>query len=90
MTMPSLNTIFLLAGLLFLLISVLGPLKIGFAEINPGLFGRIVALIVGLLCLIITALLIKFPAEFLLDLIRNSLVEQIQQTLVCLPKLNNG
>ncbi len=78
-TSPSLNTIFLLAGLLFLLISVLGRLKIGFAEINPGLFGRIVALVVGLFCLIITVLLIIFPSGILLESIRNSLAEQIQQ-----------
>lgn len=87
-TLPSLNIIFLIAGLLFLLISILGQLKIGFTEINPGLFGRIVALVVGLFCLIITVLLIIFPSEILLDLIRNSFAEQIQQNSICLARLN--
>lgn len=83
-----LTNIFLLAGMTFLLISVLGELKFGFAEINPGLFGRIVALVIGVLCLIITVLLVIFPSDILQELIRNSLLEQLQQNINLLNKTN--
>lgn len=83
-----LTNIFLLAGMIFLLISVLGELKFGFAEINPGLFGIIVALVVGILCLIITVLLVIFPSDILPLLIRNSLVEQFQQNINFIQKIN--
>lgn len=69
-----LTNIFLLAGMTFLLISVLGELNFGFAEINPGLFGRIVALVIGVLCLITTVVLVIFPTDILQGLIRNSLL----------------
>lgn len=83
-----LTNIFLLAGMTFLLISVLGELKFGFAEINPGLFGRIVALVIGVLYLIITVLLVIFPSDILQELIRNSLLEQLQQNINLLNKTN--
>lgn len=83
-----LTNIFLLAGMIFLLISVLGEFKFGFAEINPGLFGRIVALVIGILCLIITVLLVVFPSDILQGLIRNSLVEQFQQNINFIQKIN--
>ena len=83
-----LTNIFLLAGMTFLLISVLGELKFGFAEINPGLFGRIVALVIGVLYLIITVLLVIFPSDILQGLIRNSLLEQFQQNMNLLNKIN--
>ncbi len=69
-----LTNIFLLAGMIFLLISILGELNFGSAEINPGLFGRIVALVIGVICLIITVLLVIFPPNILQELIRNNLM----------------
>lgn len=83
-----LTNIFLLAGMTFLLISVLGELKFGFAEINPGLFGRIVALVIGVLCLITTVFLVIFPSDLLPLLIRNYLLEQFQQNMNLLNKIN--
>lgn len=79
MTNPLLTNIFLLAGMFFLLISILGELKFGWAEINPGLFGRIVALVIGSVCLIITVLLVIFPADLLQELLRNALTQRFQQ-----------
>ena len=73
------SNIFLIAGMIFLLISILGQSKLGFAEINPGLFGRIVALVIGILCLIIAVFLVIFPSEFLREVIRNVLAERMQQ-----------
>lgn len=69
-----LTNIFLLVGVIFLLISILGELSFGSAEINPGLFGRIVALVIGVLCLIITVLLVIFPPDMLQELIRSNLL----------------
>ncbi len=82
-----LTNIFVLAGMIFLLISVLGEFKLGFAEINPGLFGRIVALVIGILCLIITVLLVIFPSD-MQGLTRNSLGEQFQQNINFIQKIN--
>lgn len=79
MNNPPLTNIFLLAGMFFLLISILGELKFGWAEINPGLFGRIVALVIGSVCLIITVLLVIFPSDLLHELLRNALAERFQK-----------
>lgn len=69
-----LTNVFLIAGIIFLLISILGELNFGSAEINPGLFGRIVALVIGVICLIITVLLVIFPPDILQELIRSNLL----------------
>lgn len=79
MTILPLTNIFLIAGMFFLLISILGEFKFGWAEINPGLFGRIVALVIGSLCLIITVLLVIFPSDILQELLRNALAQRFQQ-----------
>lgn len=70
-TSPSLNTVFLLTGVFFLLIAVIGRAKLGFAEINPGFFGRLLGLIIGIFCLILAVSLAIFPSETWLQLIRN-------------------
>ncbi len=62
------------------MISVLEKSKFAIAEINPGFFGRFLALILGLVSLAGAVLLVIFPAETL-ELVRSSLVEQIQQNL---------
>lgn len=66
-----LNTVFLIAGVFFLIIAVIGRAKLGFAEINPGCFGRFLGLIIGLFCLILAVSLAVFPSETWLEIIRN-------------------
>jgi hypothetical protein len=73
-------TFLLIAGTVFLTISVIGQAKLGFAEINPGFFGRFLALIIGLFSLTAAVLLVLFPADGI-NLIRDYLVQQIQQSL---------
>ncbi len=80
MTNSSLTTFLLIAGSVFLTIAVIGQSKLGFAEINPGFFGRFLALIIGLFTLTGAVLLLLFPADGI-NLIRDYLVQQIQQNL---------
>lgn len=74
----SLNTVFLIAGAVFLFIAVIGQAKLGFAEINPGYFGRVLGLIIGLFCLILAASLAAFPSETWLETIRNFVIANTQ------------
>ena len=77
--LPSTN-FFLIAGIVFLLIAVLGQTKLGFAEINPGCFGRTLALLIGLLSLAVAALSGTASVETL-DLLRTYLTNLIQQSM---------
>lgn len=80
MTSSSFLIGFLIAGIIFLLIAVVGQAKLGFAEINPGFFGRLLALIIGLFILVLAALIGLLPVETL-NLIKTYLQEQIQQNI---------
>lgn len=80
MTNFPLTNSLLIAGIVFLTIAVLGQTKLGFAEINPGCFGRILALFLGFLSLGFAALLVSFPVETL-DLIKTYLAKLIQQNI---------
>jgi len=80
MTSTPSTTIFLISGLVFLLIAVIGQAKLGFAEINPGGCGRFLAFILGVFSLLMAGILEVFPAQTL-DSITTSLVEQIQFNL---------
>jgi hypothetical protein len=73
-----LNTFFLIAGTIFLVIAAIGQSKLGFAEINPGFFGRFLALIIGITLLLLAVILVTLPTDILLEIIRNFLSEQIQ------------
>ncbi|KYC41621.1 hypothetical protein WA1_16360 [Scytonema hofmannii PCC 7110] len=75
-----LTNILLILGIVFLTISVIGQSRLGFMEINPGFFGRVLALIIGLLSLGSAAALGLFPVE-MIDLVRTSVSEFIQQNL---------
>ncbi|QLE57056.1 hypothetical protein [Nostoc sp. TCL26-01] len=70
----------LIAGIVFLVISVLGQIKLGFLEINPGCFGRTLALILGTLSLLVALGTVGLPLETF-DLIKTYLTQQIQQYL---------
>jgi hypothetical protein len=72
-----LNTFFLIAGIIFLVIAAIGQSKLGFAEINPGFFGRFLALIIGITLLLLAVILVTLPTDILLEIIRNFLSEQI-------------
>lgn len=76
-----LNTFFLIAGIIFLVIAVIGQSKLGFAEINPGFFGRFLALIIGITLLFLAVILVTLPPDILLEIIRNFLAERIQLNL---------
>ncbi|NMG18616.1 hypothetical protein [Brasilonema bromeliae] len=80
MTNSPLTNLLLIAGIVFLAIAVVGQARLGFAEINPGFFGRLLALIIGLFSLTGAVVLVLFPVE-IVDLIRNYLAQQIQQNL---------
>jgi hypothetical protein len=75
-----LTNILLILGIVFLTISVIGHSRLGFMEINPGFFGRFLALIIGLFSLTSAAALGLFPTE-MVDLVRTSVSEFIQQNL---------
>ncbi|MDZ7962803.1 MAG: hypothetical protein RMY34_33880 [Aulosira sp. DedQUE10] len=78
MTNFPLNNVFLILGIVFLFISVIGQSKLGFVEINPGCFGRTLALLIGLLSLGVAVLSVTNSVESL-DLLRNYLTQQLQQ-----------
>ncbi len=45
------NNLFLILGIVFLVIAIIGQSKLLFLEINPGCFGRLLALALGALSL---------------------------------------
>ena len=83
-----LTTFFSISTLVFLMIAVVGKSKFAFAEINPGFFGRFLALILGLKSKTEAEKKEKFPAETL-ELVRSYLVEQIQQNLQSLTEFKS-
>ncbi|WP_225895885.1 hypothetical protein [Dendronalium phyllosphericum] len=79
----------LIAGIVFLTIAVIGQSKLGFLEINPGCFGRLLALSIGVLSLAFAFGLGNFPVESL-DLFRNFFTNEIQQNISALNDLLQG
>jgi hypothetical protein len=80
MTNSPLTNYLLIAGIGFLSIAVLGQTKLGFAEINPGCFGRTLALFLGVFSLLIALGMVGLPIESF-DVIKNYITQQIQQYL---------
>jgi hypothetical protein len=64
------NNLFFILGIVFLVIAVIGQSKVLFMEINPGCFGRLLALALGAL-----SLYLAFPQGLItvpsLDVFRN-------------------
>lgn len=83
--LPSPN-LFLILGIIFMMIAVLGQTKLGFAEINPGCFGRILALFLGIFSLILATVLVGSPTETL-DLLKTYITQQVQQIVTLLSGL---
>jgi len=89
MTNSSLTTFFLISGTVFLMIAVIGQSRLVFAEINPGFFGRILALIIGMFSLLCAVFLGIFPPE-MLNLVKNYLAQQLQQNLDFLTQISQS
>ena len=83
------NSTFLIAGIVFITIAVIGQSKLGFIEINPGCFGRFLALFIGISSLLYALGLLNLSAETL-DLLRTSLTEQIKQSIGSINELIQG
>ncbi len=62
------------------MIAVLGQSKLGFAEINPGFFGRFLALFLGIFSLLFAVGITNYSVETF-DLLKTYLTEQIQQNM---------
>ncbi|MDZ8030467.1 MAG: hypothetical protein RMY64_36680 [Nostoc sp. DedQUE08] len=83
------NSTFVIAGIVFITIAVIGQSKLAFIEINPGCFGRILALFIGVSSLLYALGILNFSAENL-DLLRNSLTEQIKQRISQINEILQG
>ncbi len=89
MTTLPLTNIFFILGIVFLLIAVLGSSKIGFIEINPGCFGRTLALFLGVASLAFVFLGGNLPLENI-NAIGNYLAKAIQQNFNSMSELFNS
>ncbi|WP_292842349.1 hypothetical protein [Nostoc sp. NMS8] len=83
------NSNFLIAGIVFIAIAVIGKSKLAFIEINPGFFGRLLALIIGTSSLLYALGLFNFSVGNL-DLLRTSVTEQIKQSISSINELLQG
>ena len=83
------NSTFLIAGIVFVTIAVIGQSKLGFIEINPGCFGRLLALLIGISSLLYALGLLNFSGATI-DLLRTSLTEQIKQSISYINELLQG
>ncbi|MDZ7954373.1 hypothetical protein [Nostoc sp. DedQUE09] len=83
------NSTFLIVGIVFITIAVIGQSKLAFIEINPGCFGRFLALFIGLLSLLYALGLLNFSTVNL-DFLRTSLTEQIKQSISSINDLLQG
>ncbi|MHC5612995.1 MAG: hypothetical protein ACYTXA_18815 [Nostoc sp.] len=83
------NSTFLIAGIVFITIAVIGQSKLGFIEINPGCFGRFLALFIGIFSLLYALGLLNLSTETL-DLLRTALTEEIQQSISSINHLFQG
>ncbi|MEI1374517.1 hypothetical protein PQG02_19950 [Nostoc sp. UHCC 0926] len=83
------NSTFLIAGIVFITIAVIGQSKLGFIEINPGCFGRFLALFIGISSLLYALGLLNLSAETF-DLLITSLTEQIKQSISSINELIQG
>ncbi len=83
------NSTFLIVGIVFITIAVIGQSKLAFIEINPGCFGRILALLIGISILLYALGLFNFSTVNL-DLLRIYLTEQIKQSISSINDLLQG
>ncbi|WP_341527931.1 hypothetical protein WKK05_00825 [Nostoc sp. UHCC 0302] len=72
---------FLIAGIVFTVIAVIGNSKLAFIEINPGLFGRFLALFIGAFSLLYAFGLFNTVSAENIDSFKTNIANQIQQNL---------
>ncbi|MBW4687906.1 MAG: hypothetical protein KME40_23090 [Komarekiella atlantica HA4396-MV6] len=89
MTSLPLPNIFLILGIVFVFIAVIGQSKLGFIEINPGCLGRLLALFIGVASLSFAIMDGSLTVETI-DAIRNYLARAIQENLVSFNKIFNS
>jgi hypothetical protein len=87
-TLISNNTL-LIAGIIFITIAVIGQSKLLFLEINPGCFGRTLALFIGVLSLAFALGLGNLPVQNF-DVLRTYLAKQIQENITWINDLLQG
>ncbi len=63
MTDLTVNNFYFISGVVLLAIAVIGQAKLLFLEINPGCFGRLLALILGVISLSLSSTQGLFPSE---------------------------
>ncbi|WP_189523494.1 hypothetical protein [Nostoc sp. PA-18-2419] len=83
------NNTFVIAGIVFITIAVIGRSKLAFIEINPGFFGRFLALIIGVSSLLYAVGLLNFSVGTL-DSLRTYLPELIQQSVSSINEILQG
>ncbi|MHC0065343.1 hypothetical protein ACWATR_21005 [Nostoc sp. UIC 10890] len=83
------NNTFLITAIVFITIAVIGQSKLGFIEINPGCFGRLLALFIGISSLLYALGLLNISTGTL-DVLRTSLTEQIKQSISSINDLLQG
>ncbi|MCC5630273.1 hypothetical protein [Nostoc sphaeroides] len=83
------NSTFLIAGIVFITIAVIGQSKLGFIEINPGFFGRFLALFIGISSLLYALGLFNISTVSF-DFLKTSLLEQIKQSISSINDLLQG
>ncbi|WP_242065002.1 hypothetical protein [Nostoc sp. FACHB-133] len=83
------NSTFLIAGIVFVTIAIIGQSKLGFIEINPGCFGRLLALFIGISSLLYALGLLNFSGATI-DFLRTSLTEQVKQSISSINELLQG
>ncbi|WP_265273217.1 hypothetical protein [Nostoc sp. KVJ3] len=83
------NNTFLITGIVFITIAVIGQSKLAFIEINPGCLGRLLALFIGMSSLLYALGLLNFSVETL-DLLKTSLTEPIRQLISSINDLLQG
>ncbi|MEH1871650.1 hypothetical protein [Nostoc sp.] len=83
------NSTFLIAGIVFITIAIIGQSKLGFIEINPGCFGRFLALFIGISSLLYALGLFNISTVNF-DFLKTSLLEQIKQSISSINDLLQG
>ncbi|AKG24431.1 hypothetical protein IJ00_04250 [Calothrix sp. 336/3] len=73
------NNFFLLSGIIFLTIAVIGQSKLLFVEINPGCFGRLLALLIGAISLDVAFSQVSLVVPHF-DIVRNFIQNLIPDT----------
>lgn len=78
MTNTPLSTILFIVSLTLFILAIVGNSKLAFIEVNPGCFGRLLALLFGFITLLAATALVVFPMP-MLEGIKTQIAELLQQ-----------